>query len=153
MDSVFQRQIHLVTSNEPDLQESLEEESSEENSDLDNLGKELEMLLEDKEDNEIVNSLKKFAKETVKTNSTYVPKLKKKTEEEERELQLTMFEIKVKNELKEQGIDPNSVEGKRILSEKIGSTSSLTHDTIWIKLTKREENADGTFKQGKLLKQ
>ena len=157
MDSVFQRQIHLVTSKEPELVESIEEESSEENSDLENLGKELESLLEDKsqsltldtEDQKIVLELNKFTKQTTKVNSSYVPKRQKKTEEEERQYQRTMLEIQVKNDLKERGINPNSTEGKRILSEKIGSTTSLTHDTIWIKLTKREENADGTFKQGK----
>jgi len=57
-----------------------------------------------------------------------------------------MLGIKIKEELKEQGIDPNSEEGIRIYNQRMGS-SEIAHDTIWIKLVKKEENVDGTVKQ------
>eukprot|EP01091_Cochliopodium_minus_P008756 TRINITY_DN2036_c0_g1_i1.p1 TRINITY_DN2036_c0_g1~~TRINITY_DN2036_c0_g1_i1.p1 ORF type:complete len:306 (+),score=125.83 TRINITY_DN2036_c0_g1_i1:396-1313(+) len=88
------------------------------------------------------NQSKKQPKQTRHTS----PKKKKLTEEEELEYQRTMLGIKIKEELREQGIDPNSEEGIRIYSQRMGS-SDIAHDTIWIKLVKKEENVDGTVKQ------
>ena len=148
LDKIFQKQLSLVTEENPEIDFSEDESSSEDESELDKLGQDIENLFDDNKEDDLASSIQKSIIEATKSNSSYVPKLNKKqqTEEEEREYERMMLELSLKKELAAQGVDPNSKEGQEKLKEKL-QTDNSSYDTIWIKLTRREVNADGTSRQ------